>query len=186
MQEPTDITIRRAVSNALWPALRKRRWQDAKKTRAIHPTGAPRSYTYNGAARIQGPEPTIEVLDHIYYLEATAHSSETRLGYGIAIELTRVAAHQALAQVSAAAAAEYDEALDDRTLRFQHPFIWKGDHYRRNDKLTRRAAIALQAVAAAATVRALTPEEDATLLDDGGMRADEAFAVAHRSKVNDQ
>lgn len=175
-----DLQTLRAACNALWPLLRKRHWETAKKTRAISPTGNPRGHNY-APGQIPGPEPTIEVIDHIRYLEATAHSTETRLGYGIAIELTRVDAERALSLMPAAAAAEYDEALHNRELRFQHPFTWETDRYRRNRALPRRAAIALQAVAAAATVRILTPEENAALIDDGGINAQAVFAAVDRT-----
>ena len=175
-----NLQLLRATCNAIWPLLRKRHWETAKKTRAISPTGNPRGHNY-APGQIPGPEPTLEVIDHIHYLEATAHSTETRLGYGIAIELTRVDAERALSLMPAAAAAEYDEALHNRELRFQHPFVWKGDRYRRNDKLPKRAAQALQAVAAEASLRVLTPEEDAALLDDGGIHADAVFASVERT-----
>jgi len=175
---PTQL--HRAVANALWPALRRRHWEVARKTRAISPTGNPRGHNY-APGQIPGPEPTIEVLDHIRYLEATATSTETRLGYGLGIELTRVDAYAALARTSHAAAAEYEEALDLPALRLQRPFIWKGTHYRRNEQLSRRAAVALQAVAAAANVRILTVEEDADLLDSHEIRALEVFVAVERA-----
>lgn len=176
-----NTQLLRAVSNAMWPKLRRRHWEVERKTRAISPTGAPRSANYSGGGHIPGPEPTIELLEHTRYLEATATSQETRLGYGIGIELTYVAHCAALATISHAAAAEYEEALDDRTLRVYSPFTWKGSHYRRNELLTRRAAHALQAVAAAATITVLTPEQDAELLSGGGMRAMEVFAAVERA-----
>lgn len=177
---PTQL--HRAVANALWPALRRRHWEVARKTRAISPTGNPRGHNY-APGQIPGPEPTVEVLDHIRYLEATATSAETRLGCAVGVELTYVDACAALARLSHAAVAEYDEALDVIALRFQRPFVWKGTHYRRNDQLKRRAAIALQAVAAAATIRILTVEEDASLNDDHGINADEVFVAAERARA---
>lgn len=175
----TNLQLLRCVSNALWPKLRKRRWEAYTESRAISPTGNPRGHNYAPGA-IPGPEPTIEVYQHIHYIWAVALPHETRLGHGIYTRLTRTAAYAALARLPAATAADYEEALDDETLRFQYPFVWKGAHYRRNDALTRRAAIALQAVAVAATTRPTTDEENARVLEETNINALEVFAAVER------
>lgn len=177
MGEPeTNLQLLRACSNALWPKLRKRRWESRTTSRAISPTGNPRGHNYAPGA-IPGPEPTVEILEHTYITWAVALPHETRLGHGIYVRLTRTLAYDALARLTPATAAAFEDALDDQELRFQHPFIWKGDRYRRNDKLTRRAAIALQAVAATAFVRETTDEENARVLEETDIRASEVFAA---------
>lgn len=175
-----DLQTLRAACNALWPALRKRHWRSAKQSRAISPTGNPRGHNY-APGQIPGPEPTIEILEHTYYLRAIADTTETRLGHGIGIHLDRVAANRALSACTPAQAAEYDEALDQHDLKFQVPFVWKGDRYRRNDKLTRRAAIALQSVLASALIRPLTTEEEMQLFLVEIMRPDEVFLIMERA-----
>lgn len=164
--QSTDLQqLHCAVANALWPKLRKRRWEPYKFKEAISPIGNPRGYGYNTGS-IPGPEPTVEVLINDPYIEATATSNETRLGYGIVIELTRANAHRALANLPAAHQAEYEEALDIPALKLQRAFVYRNKRYYRNETLTRKASQALLAVASAAKIRRLTPEQDDELRHD--------------------
>lgn len=155
----------RACANALWPLLRKRYWRPRKITRSISPTGNPRGHHYS-TGHIPTPEPTLDVLLNDPYIEAITTADETRLGYGLAISLTRADANTALARAPAAVAAAYEEALDMRILKFQRPFTWEIDRYRRNRELPRTAALGLLAVANAAIVTRLTTEQETTLYDD--------------------
>lgn len=181
MTDPTQLT--RAVANALWRYLRKRHWKPATTARSLSPTGAPRSHHYSGGGHIPGPEPTIEILDYDPYLRVIATADETRLGHGLAIHLTRRNTDRALSALLPEQIADYEEALNNPQLKIQKPFTWKGDRYRRNELLTRPAARALEAVAAAADITPLTPEQEASLTEDDQMRPNEVFAAIQRSNV---
>lgn len=165
MTNPNEQQLLRAVSNALWPKLRKRRWEPYKATEAISPTGNPRGHTY-ATGYIPGPEPTIDILINDPYIRATATSDTTRLGHGLVIELTRANAYKALAALPAHYQAEYEEALDLPVLKLQRPFIYRNNRYVRNETLTKRAAVALLAVAAAAEVTLLSEQQDDELRHD--------------------
>ena len=157
--------ILRAAANALWPKLRKRRWEPYKATHTIHPTGNPRGHSYNSGT-IPGPEPTLDVILNDPYIEATATSDDTRLGIGLAIELTRANAYAALSALPVSHQADYEEALDLPALKMQRPFIYRNGRYTRNETLTKRAALALLAVASAAKVERLTEQQDDELRHD--------------------
>ncbi len=167
MGEPeTNLQLLRACSNALWPKLRKRRWEPYKATHTIHPTGNPRGHHYAPPGTIPGPEPTLDVILNDPYIEATATSDDTRLGYGLAIELTRANAYRALSNLPASHQADYEAALDLPALKLQRPFIYRNGRYTRNETLTKRAALALLAVASAATIQRLTEQQDDELRHD--------------------
>ena len=158
-----DTQLLRAVSNALWPLLQRRRWEPHKVKRSISPTGAPRGHSYNHGS-IPGPEPTVEIISSDPYLYAIATSEDTRLKMGLAIHLTRADCYAALARIDHACAADYEEALDNR--RIEVPFHHdRRDQYTRNPALHRRAALALLAVAHAARLERLTAAQDAAVID---------------------
>lgn len=157
----TLTQLHRAAANAMWPILQTRKWRDHTRKRAISPTGNPRSHTSN-TSTIPGPTPTIELLEQAPYQRALATSDETHLTLGIAIELTYADHCLALARIPHAAAADYEDALDGST---RVPFLWhRRDGYTRNPELPRGAATALRALAAAATITVLTPEQDAAII----------------------
>lgn len=165
MGEPPNLQLLRCVSNVLWPKLRKRRWEAYTESRAISPTGNPRGHNY-APGQIPGPEPTIEVLINDPYIAAIATAEETRLGYGLAIELTRANAHNALSALPVSHQADYEEALDLPALKLQRPFIYRNGRYARNETLTKRAALALLTVASAAKIQRLTEQQDNELRHD--------------------
>lgn len=158
-----DTQLLRAVANVMWPYLQRRRWTPHKVKRSISPTGAPRGHSYNRGS-IPGPEPTIEIISSEPYLSAIATSEDTRLSVSLAISLTRADCYAALARVSHAAAAEYEEALDDRKIEAPYHFD-RRDLYTRNPALPRQASTALLAVANACRLERLTDAQDAAVIE---------------------
>lgn len=165
----TQERILKAAANALWPLLQTRRWTPHTIKRAISPTGNPRNNTHPTGGNPNTSSPTIEVLSHEPYLRAIATRDQTHLGYGLAIEITRAHALDALRVCSHAELAEYDEAL---TFANRQPYLWDGveQAWRRNyrdEYHTPRAQHALLTLTSAATIEPLTAEQEAELYDDG-------------------
>jgi len=133
----THERILKAAANALWPLLQTRRWTPHTVKRAISPTGNPRNNTHPTGGNPNYSSPTIEVLSHEPYLRAIATRDQTHLGYGLAIEITRAHALDALSVCSHAELAEYDEAL---TFANRQPYLWDGveQAWRRNYRMSTR------------------------------------------------
>lgn len=184
MTDPTQLT--RAVANTLWWYLQRAAWVDILETRAISPTGNPRSHNYAGGGHIPSPEPTIEVLSRTPTIRTNLWSDDWPGGEAWRILLTRPNADQALSLLPAAAIADYQLALEHATCR--KPFTVETDEHgqrtltrnRHEPALTHLAAEALQAVARAADLNLIPAEIEDALLTDSDISLDAIRAARFR------
>lgn len=187
--DPTQLT--RAVANTLWWYLQRDAWVDILETRAISPTGNPRSHNYTGGGHIPSPEPTIEVLSRTPTIRTNLWSEDWPGGEAWRILLTRPNADQALSSLPAAAIADYQLALEHATCR--KPFVVATDDNgakyltrNRNDfAITHLAAEALQAVARAADLNLIPAEVEDALLTDSDISLDAIRAARYRAEPDE-
>lgn len=196
MGEPVDNTqLHRAVANVLWPYLRTYEdgqdgWSPYRETRAIHPTGNPRGHNYNSGT-IPGPTPTVELLGIKYGIITTLHSNDWPGRHAYRIYLWRDDHDARLARLNAATIADYELALEHSTAR--KPFTLETNEdgtkrlarNRHDGTITNLTAAALEAIAAAATLKELPPEIErqinAAKLGDGDISLNTILASLERA-----
>jgi len=183
MTDPTQLN--RAVANALWWYLQRDAWVDILETRAISPTGAPRSASYSSASRMPGPQldgealtPTVEVITRTPLIRANLWSEDWPGHTAWRILLARPDADRALSHLPAAAIAEYEAALEHATCR--KPFTVEVDadgerrltRNRHDGTITHLAAAALEAIARVADLQRIPQEVEDALLTDSDINLD--------------
>jgi len=184
-EPPPDQQLTRAVANTLWWHLQGNVWPAALETRAISPTGAPRSASYNSAGRMPGPQldgealtPTVEVISRTPLIRANLWSDDWPGRTAWRILLARPDADRALSRMPAAAIAEYESALEHATCR--KPFTIErdenGDAYltrnRHDGTITHLTAAALEAIARVADLHRIPPHVEDALITDSDISLD--------------
>ena len=173
-QRPTDQQqLLRAAANAIWPYLRIHEdgedgWHPYRETRAIHPTGNPPGHRY-APGQIPGPTPTVELLGVRYGIVTTLHSHDWPGRDPYRITLWREHHDERLANLPAAAVAEYELALEHANCR--KPFTVERDERgaprltrnRHDGTITHLVAAALEAVASAAELRPIPASVEAKI-----------------------
>lgn len=173
-----DTQLLRAVSNTLWPYLRARDedgedtgWTAYRETRALSPTGNPRSHSYSGAGHIAGPQPTVEVISVTFMIITYLWSGDWPGRAAYRIELEREAARRRVSGLNAATIADYETALEHASCR--KPFTVEVENgvrrltrNRHDGTITHLTAAALEAIAATAVLEPIQPEIESQLLTD--------------------
>lgn len=161
-----DAQLHRAIANALWPHLKADAWTQHRVTRDLSPTGAPRR-GWSSTPATPGPTPTLEVITVTWLMRVTVWSWEWPGGASWRVTLDRVNAVASLAQLPYQTIFALESAYHASTCR--KPFsVERNEHgartlvrNRHDGAITQDVATALEAVASAATLRAIPPEVEA-------------------------
>lgn len=191
---PHDQQLARAIANTVWPYLRARDehgddtgWGTYRETRALSPTGNPKSYTYSGAGHIAGPEPTVELISITHLIVTYLWREDWPGDAAYRIVLERDATRRRISMLNANTIADYEAALEHATCR--KPFTVATDEHgeryltrNRNDgTITHLVAAALEAIARTAELRRIPPEVEAALLGDSDISLNAINAALQRA-----
>lgn len=178
MVTEVDTQLLRAIANTLWPYLRARDedgdesgWTAYRETRALSPTGNPRSHSYSSAGHIAGPQPTTEVISVTFMIITYLWSGDWPGRAAYRIELEREDVRRRVSGLNAATIADYETALEHASCR--KPFTVEVENgvrrltrNRHDGTITHLTVAALEAIAKAADLQRIPSDVEAALLTD--------------------